>query len=479
MKKKFSSPITHHPSPITHHLSPIIYHLLPIILYCLLSITTYAQPAQSKPVIADKIVAIVGDKIILKSDIDNSILDLQRSGTEVPENGRCLILEQAMIVKSLVLQAEKDSIPVTDEEIESDIDNQVRYFISQYGSKEELERIANKTIYQLKEDYKDGFKDRKLAQAMRNKIVDDIKITPNEVKAYFEKIPTDSLPLYESEIEVSQIVSYPKASREAEEYCIQQLKEYKEQIESGKKDFKTVASAYTEDPGSKEKGGEYEVNRNQKELDAVWLSKAFTLKEGQISAPFKTRFGYHILQLVSRAGEDAVVRHILKVPQVTQIEINEGKQKLDSVRAKLIAGTIQFGEAVNKYSDDEASKFNAGQLQARDGSSFITIDQLDKDMVPILKGLQVGQYSQPAEFTEERGRKGIRIVYLKTRTEPHRENLKDDYSKIAQRAVEEKKSEALEKWFNNKISAYYIMIDDEYKECPEMQKWVNATSAKK
>ena len=479
MKKKFSSPITHHSSLITHHLSSIIYHLLPIILYCLLSITTYAQPAQSKPVIADKIVAIVGDKIILKSDIDNSMLDMQRQGMEIPKNGRCLILEQAMSVKSLVLQAEKDSIPVTDEEIESDIDNQVRYFIGQYGSKEELEKVAGKTIYQLKEDFKDGFKDRKLAQAMRNKIVDDIKITPNEVKAYFEKIPTDSLPLYESEIEVSQIVSYPKASREAEEYCIQQLKEYKEQIESGKKDFKTVASAYTEDPGSKEKGGEYEVNRNQKDLDAVWLSKAFTLKEGQISAPFKTRFGYHILQLVSRAGEDAVVRHILKVPQVTQIEINEGKQKLDSLRAKLIAGTIQFGEAVNKYSDDEASKFNAGQLQARDGSSFITIDQLDKDMVPILKGLQVGQYSQPAEFTEERGRKGIRIIYLKTRTEPHRENLKDDYSKIAQRAVEEKKSEALEKWFNNKISAYYIMIDDEYKECPEMQKWVNATAAKK
>ena len=220
MKKKFSSPITHHSSLITHHLSSIIYHLLPIILYCLLSITTYAQPAQSKPVIADKIVAIVGDKIILKSDIDNSMLDMQRQGMEIPKNGRCLILEQAMSVKSLVLQAEKDSIPVTDEEIESDIDNQVRYFIGQYGSKEELEKVAGKTIYQLKEDFKDGFKDRKLAQAMRNKIVDDIKITPNEVKAYFEKIPTDSLPLYESEIEVSQIVSYPKASREAEEYCI-------------------------------------------------------------------------------------------------------------------------------------------------------------------------------------------------------------------------------------------------------------------
>jgi peptidyl-prolyl cis-trans isomerase SurA len=465
MKKSFSSIITGHSSLITHHLL--------LITFCLSSIISYAQPSQPKPVLADKIVAIVGDKIILKSDIDNSILDMQRQGMEIPENGRCLTLEQALSIKSLVLQAEKDSIPISDEEIEGEIDNQIRYFMSQYGSKEELERIAGKTIYQLKEDFKDGFKDRKLAQSMRNKIVEDVKITPNEVKAYFETIPTDSLPLYESEIEVSQIVSYPKASREAEEYCIEQLKEYKEQIESGKKDFKTLASMYTEDPGSKEKGGEYEINRNQKELDPIWLSKAFTLKEGQISNPFKTRFGYHILQLVSRAGEDAVVRHILKVPQVTQIEINAGKQKLDTVRAKLIAGTLQFGEAVNKYSDDD-SKYKAGQLQARDGSSFITIDQLDKDMIPMLKNLQVGGFSQPTEFTDERGRRGIRIVYLKTKNEPHRENLKDDYNKIAQRALEEKKNEALEKWFNNKLASYYIRIDDEFKDCPEMQKWVNA-----
>lgn len=438
-----------------------------------------AQPtSQTKPVLADKIVAVVGDKIILQSDIDNSLLDMQRQGMELPENARCLTLEQALSIKALVLQAEKDSISVTEEEVETEIDNQVRFFITQYGSKEELERVAGKTIYQLKEDFKEGFRDRKLAQSMRNKIIENIKITPNEVGAYFESIPKDSLPLYESELEVAQIVSYPKASRDAEEYCIQQLKEYKEQIESGKSDFKTLASLYTEDPGSKEKGGEYEINRNQKDLDAIWLSKAFTLKEGQISTPFKTRFGYHILQLVSRAGDDAVVRHILKIPQVTIIEMNENKQKLDSVRAKLIAGTIQFGEAVNKYSDDEASKFSAGQLQSRDGSSFITIDQLDKDMVAMLKDLQIGQYSQPIEFTDERGRRGIRIVYLKSKTEPHRENIKDDYNRIASRALDEKKNNALEKWFNTKISSYYIMIDDEFGQCPEMQKWIN-TSAKK
>jgi peptidyl-prolyl cis-trans isomerase SurA len=158
---------------------------------------------------------------------------------EIPKDARCLSLEQAMGIKALVLQAEKDSLPVTDEEIEADIDNQIRYFISQYGSKDEVERIAGKSLYQLKEDFKDGFRDRKLASSMRNKIVDGIKITPNEVKAYFEKIPTDSLPFYETEVEVGQIVMYPKASRDAEEYCIEQLADYKKQIESGKKDFGT------------------------------------------------------------------------------------------------------------------------------------------------------------------------------------------------------------------------------------------------
>ncbi len=436
-------------------------------------ITVLAQP---KKVVADKVLAVVGNKIVLKSDIDNSLLDMQRQGIEIPEDARCLTLEQSMGIKALVLQAEKDSIVVTDEEVEADIDNQIRYFISQYGSKDELERVAGKSVYQLKEDFKEGFRDRKLASSMRNKIVDGIKITPNEVKSYFERIPTDSLPLYESEVEVGQIVVYPKASRDAEEYCIEQLAEYKKQIEGGKKDFGTVASAYSEDPGSKDRGGQYEINRNQKDLDPIWLSKAFTLKEGQISNPFRTKFGYHIIQLVSRAGDDAVVRHILKIPQVTQFEMKTGFQKLDSVRAKLIAGTMDFGIAVSKYSEDDASKFTAGFLQGRDGT-FLTIDQLDKDMVAMMKDLSLGEYSQPVEYTDERGKKAVRIVYLKTKTEPHRENLKDDYNKIAQRALEQKKETALEKWFDARIKTYYIMVDDEYKNCGALKKWLPVTMA--
>ncbi len=438
----------------------------------------YVASAQPQKVLADKIIAVVGDKIILKSDIDNSIIDMQRQGMDVPADARCLSLEQAMGIKALVLQAEKDSLPISDDEVDADIDNQIRYFISQYGSKDELERVAGKTIYQLKEDFKDGFRDRKLAAAMRNKIIDGIKITPNEVKAFFESIPADSLPYYETELEVGQILIYPKASRDAEEYCIEQLKNYKAQIESGKKEFGTMASMYSEDPGSKDRGGVYEINRNQKDLDPVWLSKAFTLKEGQVSNPFKTKFGYHIIQLVSRAGDDAVVRHILKVPQVTQVEMRAGLEKLDSIRAKLIVQTIDFGEAVSRYSDDDASKFTAGMLQGREGG-FLTIDQLDKELALMIKDLKLGEFSKPVEYVDERGRKGVRIIYLKSKTAPHRENLKDDYNKISQRAIEHKKETALEKWFVEKTNGYYIMIDDEYKTCPTLKRWVEIANAQK
>jgi peptidyl-prolyl cis-trans isomerase SurA len=181
--------------------------------------------------------------------------------------------------------------------------------------------------------------------------------------------------------------------------------------------------------------------------------------------------------MISRAGDDASIRHILKIPQVTSVEIKAAQDRLDSVRSKLIAGTLKFGEAVAKFSDDESSKFTGGRVPSRDGGTFLTIDQLDKDMVLMLKNLKVNEYSQPTEFSDERGKKGVRIVQLITKTEPHRENLKDDYNRIAQRAQEEKKNEALERWFTQRIGTFYINIDDEYKTCPEMQKWITDPTA--
>jgi peptidyl-prolyl cis-trans isomerase SurA len=441
-------------------------------LLLLLFIVSAGAIAQPKRVVADKIVAKVGDKIILHSDIYNAIADVQRQGGQLPENPQCAIMEAQLIQKALVLQAEKDSLPVSEDELEGQLDNQIRGFIMQYGSKEILEEVAGKTVYQLKEDFREPFKERSLADQMRRKIIENVKITPTEVRGYFDAIPKDSLPYYESELEVSEIVVYPKANRDVESYVTRELLEFKRQVEAGTKKFEQLAKQFTEDPGSKESGGQYSINRADKFWDPAFLAAAFKLKEGQISPVIKSKFGLHIIQMVSRAGDDAVIRHILKIPPVTDAEVKEAIVKLDSIRGKIVAGTLDFGAAVNRYSDDESSKYNAGQKQSREGGSFVTIDQLDKDMVQALQKLKPGEYSMPLAYTDERGRKAVRIVYLKTRTQPHRENLKDDYNRVATRALEEKRQDVLAKWFKSRIPSYYVSLDKEFTACPEMKEWV-------
>jgi peptidyl-prolyl cis-trans isomerase SurA len=439
------------------------------IIGCLTITQTFAQP---KKVIADKIIGQVGDKIILRSDVVNAIADYKRQGQEaqLPPNPECAFLEGQLIQKALVLQAEKDSLVVSDEEIEAALDNQIRGFIQAYGSKEMLEEISGRTIYQLKDDFRGPFREKKLADQMRSKIVDNVKITPNEVKAYFNKIPKDSLPYYESEIELSQIVSIPKSNKEVDEYVIKQMYEYKRQVENGVKKFEALAKQFSEDPGSKENGGMYNINRTEKFWDKDFMNACFRLKEGQISPVIKSKFGYHIIQMVSRAGDDAVIRHILRIPPITEEEILLSIQKLDSVRKNIVAGKLTFGEAVNKHSDDESSKFNGGAITARNGSTYITIDELDKDLVIAIKNLKVGEYSKPLTF-DDRGVKKVRIVYLKTRTEPHQENMREDYNKVAERALDEKKQVTLEKWFKEHLPRYYITIDKEFANCESLGDW--------
>jgi peptidyl-prolyl cis-trans isomerase SurA len=425
--------------------------------------------AQSARVLADKIAGIVGDKIVLKSEIINYIDDIKRQGGEVPPNAECFLLEKMMADKALILQAEKDSLPVSEEEVEAELDQRVRYFIMQYGGKEAFEQIAGRTIYQVKEDFRKSIREGRLAQSMRKSIVEGIKITPTEVRNYFDKIPKDSLRFYEMELVVGQIVVYPKAGRELEKFAIDELLDYKKQVESGQKSFETLARLYTEDPGSKQGGGRYEINKNDKQWDPNFKNGAFRLKEGQISPIIKSKFGYHIIQMVSRNGDDAVIRHILRVPQITEEDIQAARIKLDSVRSKLIAGTIAFGEAVDKYSEDENSKFTAGLISGA-GGSFVTIDELDKDLVNDLNKLKIGEFSAPLVFKDEREKVGVRIVNLRSKTEPHRENMKDDYNKIAIRALEEKKNKAVERWFINKLPTYYIMVDKEFEACESIQR---------
>jgi len=434
--------------------------------------------SQSKKIVADRIIAQVGDKIILSSDVSNALADIRRQAQgqdNVILPTECQILEGQLIQKALVLQAQKDSLTVSEDEIENEMENRIRKYISSYGSKEVLEEIAGKSVYQMKEDFKDAMKEQNLADQMRKKIVDNIKMTPTEVKAFYAKTPTDSLPFYESEMEISQLVIQPKSNKDVEEYVSKQLYDYKKQVESGAKKFEQLVKFYSEDPGKSENGGQYNLNRNDKNMwDPAFLSGAFRLKEGQISGVIKSKFGLHIIQMVSRAGDDAVVRHILRIPPVAEEEINEAKTKLDSIRLKVIDGSMSFGAAVNKYSEDDGSKFSAGAVTGRDGSSFITLDQVDKDMVIALKDMKPGNYSKPQVFTDERGSKKVRIIYLKTRTEPHRENLKEDYNRIASRALEGKKGEILEKWFKEHIPTYYISIDKKFSDCKSLEDWRKA-----
>jgi peptidyl-prolyl cis-trans isomerase SurA len=442
--------------------------------------------AQTMKVVADKIVGQVGDRIILRSDITNAIADMKRQargqeGIVFPTE--CQILESQLIRKALMLQAQKDSILIGDDEIEGILDTRIRQAISSYGSKEMLEEIAGKTVYQIKEDNKEAIREQKLSEEMQSKIVNSIKITPAEVKAYYNRIPKDSLPYYESEIEVSQLVVFPKANKDVEDYVSKQMYDYKKQVESGGglRRFEQLAKSYSEDPAVKENGGQYTLNRNDKQSwDPTFLSAAFKLKEGQISPVIKSKFGLHIIIMVTRSGDEAIVKHILRIPPVTDDEIKESIQFLDSIRRKITTGEMSFGAAVTKHSDDESTKYTAGSLSGTDQtgapSTFLSIDQLDKDMVPLLKEMKPGEYSRPQVYVDQRSRKVVRLVYLKNRTNPHRENLNEDYNRIAQRALEEKKNSALEKWFREHIPTYYVNIDKEYSTCSGLDSWRKAAA---
>jgi len=438
-----------------------------------LTISVIAQ-AQVKKVIADKIIGAVGDKYILKSDIDNAIADFKRQsqgqeGTILPT--ACQVLEGQLIRKALVLQSEKDSLDVTEEEVENMIDTKIRRFMSEFGSKEALEEIAGKSIFQLKEDFRIPIKEQKLAQDMQEKIVEKIKITPNEVRLYYDKISKDSLPIYESEVSIAQIVVHPKANRDIEEYVISQLLGYRKQIEAGINTFDQLVKLYSEDPGAKENLGQYNLNRNERNFDPAFMAGSFRLKEGQISAPIKSKFGYHLIQLISRSGDDAVVKHILRIPPITNDEINDTKKLLDSVKKEVLAGRLIFGEAVNKYSDDDGSKFSGGAITGNDGSAYVNLDQLDKDMIMVVKNMKPGEISEPQVYLDERGRKTVRLIYFKEISAPHKENLKEDYNKVSFRALEEKKSKALETWFKEHINNYFIYLDPEYSACKELTDW--------
>ncbi|PSL49394.1 periplasmic chaperone for outer membrane proteins SurA [Chitinophaga niastensis] len=444
-----------------------------------------ASTAQQK-LVADKIIGVVGDKIILKSDMDGALADQQRNSVDgnISPEAACKTMEMLISQKVMVLQAERDSLPVSDGDVEAQMENRIRYFEQMYGTKEKMKEITGYSIYQLRERFRTPIKEGLLAQAMRNKIIEPVKVTPSEVKRFFDAIPKDSLKFYESELEIGTIVIQPKATREMDQYAIDRLLDFKKRVLNKESDFGSLAILYSEDPGVKDNKGVYVLNRNDKNTwDPDFLAAAFRLKEGEISSPVKSQHGYHLIQMLKRAGDNVTVQHILVRAAVTKSDLASGTTKLDSIRANILAGKMTFSEAVSKYSDATTSKFDGGMIQSKtgDGGTLITIDQLDdpgqRDIVLMLDTLKPGKISAPAQFTDENGRTAIRIVYLKTRTQPHRENLTDDYSRVQQRTLDIKRAEAINKWLIEKIPTFYVHVDDEYKNCNHISQWM-ATLAK-
>jgi len=439
--------------------------LLLLVAIACFNIQSYAQ---TQKIVADKIIAQVGDKIILSNEYDEyKNRDLERG--PLPE---CFWLERQIIEKSLILLAAKDSL-LSEDELNTQLDNQIKFYISEYGSKKELEDAAHKSIYQIKEDIRAGLTERMLAEKMRNKITNNMQVTPAEVRNFFGKIPPDSLPFVEETLEIKQLVVYPKPNKEVDQYLVDQLLDWKRQVEKGEQKFDAIARLHNQDPGSREQGGLYAVNRNDRQWDSAWSAAIWKLKTGQVSPVIKSGFGLHIIQLVSRVGDDAIIRHILLIPPVSQPEINATQRWMDTIRAKIVAGNLGFGEAVAMYSEDVTTKATGGALlSSPTGAYQVTRDELDKAMETAVKGMGVGDISQPQWYKDNRGRDAVRIILLKATTNGHVENIADDYEQIAKQALEAKKQQALQQFVASHITGYYVAIDQSFADCDNLAPWL-------
>lgn len=424
--------------------------------------------------IADKIIGQVGNKIILKSELDDLYNQGLKDNPNMSADAKCDIFFNLMSQQILIEQADRDSVIVSDDEVEGNLDNRIRNMVQQYGSKEAFEEAnGGRTVYQLKDQYREFFKDQAIANRMQGIIMDKVKITPQEIDAYYKGLPQDSLPPFPATLEMGQIVITPKVSPEVDQLAKDKLEGIRKDIVENGKSFATMAGIYSMD-GTKDNGGELSINRKDN-LDQQFVAAAYRLQPGEISPVIRSKFGYHIIQMISRSGDDARVRHIIIVPEITNSDLQISLKKLDSVRADLVSGKISFAEAVGKYSTDEQSKMTGGMVYDNNtGSSILQVDGMDREMAQSVGELKVGEYSQPQIFVEnpQTGSRATRILFMKNRTEPHILNLKDDYAKIQSVALAKKQNEYLHTWINERVGNYFLRIDPEFESCESVKGWV-------
>lgn len=432
------------------------------ILCCFTSIVL----AQKK---IDGVVAIVGEKIVLQSAVESQLEQIKAQGYEQDEQLlKCQILEELLYQKLLANRAQIDSLNVSDEEINSAIDQRIAYFVGQIGSEQKLEEYFGKSINALREDFKPVFKEQMMAQRMESRITSDVKITPEDVRKFYYSIPKDSLPLLPAEMQMSQIVLFPKVSKAEKQRLTEKLLGFKNRVDSGE-DFSLLATLYSEDQGSATKGGELGF-LSRGVLVPEFEAAAFRLQDGEISDVIQTKFGFHLIQMISRRGEQINVRHILLKPSFSTITMNRAKTKLDSITNLIRIDSLSFEEAAYQFSQDD-SKNNGGLLiNPQTGTSSFAIEEIEPSIYFALEKMEKNQISEPLVFTSIDQRKGYRILFLNERTVSHRANLKDDYDRIRLVAEQELKNKTSKEWVNNTINETYILIKEDY-QCTFKNNW--------
>lgn len=441
--------------------------VISIIANCFLS------AAHCQPKMLDGVIAVVGGSPILQSEVESKRVQAKLDSVEYD---RCNALEDLLYQKLLLAQAIKDSVEVTDEQVEDELDRRLRYYIQQFGSVQAFENFYGKNVEKFKEEFREELREVLLVQRMQAKITDGITVSPSEVKEFFGGIPNDSIPLINAEIEVGHILKKAKINPELKKYAKEKIEALRKEIMEGKKDFATAAIINSEDPGSAPKGGLYSnVQRGTfvPEFDAV----AFRMKEKEVSEVFETDYGYHILMVESRRGEEIDVRHILITPQPSPDDLLKAKTFLDSIADLVRKDSISITEASSRFSDDEESKLNGGLISnPYTGSTKFEMDQLsqiDPTLVFTIDKLKTGETSAPAITQSRDGKQAYHIIFVKSRTEPHRANLKEDYQRIQDEALAEKKNKIVNAWIKKKITSTYIRVADEYKNCKFDNNWVN------
>ena len=442
------------------------------ISFCLLSIACFAQPNGK---VVNKVVAQVGDNIILLSDIENQKQQAVQAGVETTHEMECTILEQLMMGELLVNQAKLDSLVVSDEQVDAEMENRLRIIESKIGSRQKLEEFYGKTITQIKEEFREQIKDKILAQEMQQKIVADVTVTPKEVAEFFKSLPKDSIPYINMKLSFQQIVNYPSITKADKLRAFNELKDIRESIVVDGKSFETQARINSDDPGSAPLGGKIEASRGM--MVPQFEATAFQLKECEISEIIETTYGYHIIKLISRKGDDYVVQHILRMPEFSPDAINQSALKMDSCYRLLKENKITWDDAVILFSNDDLTKQNKGiitnPITGDQTWDMEDLNQVDQQIYLLTDAMEKGDYTSPNLYVDIYERKqGIRIVRLMERYQPHIANLKDDYSLIKSAAESDKKQRIITEWTNSKIGNAYIRIDKEFSSCDFKSNWI-------